>query len=915
MRSLLAVVLLLAPVALAAETGYPLIALFRQEQHRGGTQNFDATRDARGRLYFANLEGVLAYDGAWWSRIAVPGSAVFSATADAKGRIAVTSLDQLGYLAPDAKGTLAYHSLLDRVPADLREGIGQGDTCTSADGVLFTNQRFSARWNGNAFSIIERNPDTRARRCFEADGRNYLAAWTGLIDLSTRRKTFEGKRIDIVLPRFVIVRNEGLFHLDETPYDTDASVWLRGKGVMDAKVLQDGRIAIATLRYGLLVMTPDGRIDRIIDAAAGLPDVFLFGVEQDDEGSLWLAMDNCIARVEHAAPVTMFDQRAGLLGIVQTLGRHNGVLYVGTPKGIFAFDRVPARRIPFPETNNPWSLLSSHGDLLAGTYGGLIVLHDDAPAQLIEGTADHLIYEMTPSRRDPSLIWLAMEEGLGTLRRAGNGWRFGGVVPKSAPYVSSIIEQPDGTLWYSTSTDGAVRRSPDGASMHYGKGATEILSVAGRMVIVNGNRFFQPGPNGTLVRDPLLGHITTTDAVLYAGADARGNIWLSTRPPRVVRRRADGTYEREGHAIGAMEGDALNFYADPDGVMWIGGERGLYRIDPRGVAEPRRQPAPAIRRVVDGNERVLFDGTIARTAPATTLPHRFGRVRIEVAPLSYRAKLQYQYRLDPIDSEWSSWTDQAFLDYTNLGANDYTFRFRTRGAGGAISNEARWSFTVLAPWYATRWAFVLWVVLAALLLAAIVWLRTRTLRLRARRLQSLVDEQTVMLRRANDELERLSLADPLTGVANRRAFDRAIAEAWKRAVRHRRGLAVIMLDLDHFKVLNDSQGHTAGDECLRAVAKTMESAVRGNGDDVVARWGGEEFAVLLGDADADAAVAVAQRMRTNIEALGVTASLGVAVRANDADPTALIDRADRALYAAKRAGRNQVQVDEERKSA
>jgi diguanylate cyclase (GGDEF)-like protein len=182
-------------------------------------------------------------------------------------------------------------------------------------------------------------------------------------------------------------------------------------------------------------------------------------------------------------------------------------------------------------------------------------------------------------------------------------------------------------------------------------------------------------------------------------------------------------------------------------------------------------------------------------------------------------------------------------------------------------------------------------------------------------LQSLVDEQTVMLRDANQQLERLSLADPLTGVANRRAFDRAIAEAWKRAVRHDLALAVIMLDLDHFKELNDSHGHTAGDECLRAVAQTLEAAIRENGDDVVARWGGEEFVILLGAADRNSALAVAQRIRSGIEALGITASLGVAVRANDPDPVALIDRADRALYSAKRAGRNRVHFDEERKSA
>jgi diguanylate cyclase (GGDEF)-like protein len=727
---------------------------------------------------------------------------------------------------------------------------------------------------------------------------------------------FAGKRIDVVLRDLVIVRNEGLFHFDETPYTTDASTWLRGKSVMTAKVLRDGRIAICTLRHGLLLITADGRIDRIIDAAAGLPDVFLFGVEEDDEGSLWLAMDTAIVRVDVAAPLTVLDQRAGLSGTVQTLGRHNGKLYVGTPSGIFAMDTARARRIPSPESNNPWSLLSTHGDLLAGTYGGLLVLHDDAPAELIDGTADLTIFAMVQSRRDPSRVWLGTESGVATIRRDGNRWRYEGLVKNTIAYVRSLAERPDGALWYGTATEGAVRMAPDGAMTRYGSGEANVISAAGRLVIVAGDSFWQPGRDGSLVPDPLLGHIHSNRASFYAAADARGNVWLSTRPPRVAQRQADGKYAREAHAVGAMEGDAQTFYADPDGVMWIGTERALYRIEPQDRSAAHPLPAPGIRRVIGNGDRVLFDGAVPNAdAAPPSLPHNFGRVRIEVAPFAYRAKTQYQYRLDPIDTAWTPWTDQAFLDYTNLGANDYTFRVRTRGAAGAVSAEAAWPFTVLAPWYATRWAAALWVILGTLLLAAIVWIRTRTLRLRARRLQSLVDEQTVMLRDANQELERLSLADPLTGVANRRAFDRAIAEAWKRAVRHDLALAVIMVDLDHFKKLNDSYGHTAGDECLRAVAQTLEAAIRENGDDVVARWGGEEFVILLGAADQASAVAVAQRIRAGIEALGITASLGVAVRANDADPVALIDRADRALYSAKRAGRNRVHFDEERKSA
>jgi diguanylate cyclase (GGDEF)-like protein len=894
---LTAAALLLSCSAFAAETGYPLITFFRQEQHKGGAQTFDADRDAHGRMYFANGEGVLIHDGAWWSRVRTPATA-FEVRAHPNLGVGVSVTDDIGIIAGDT-----YQSLAPKLPAELRANIGQAGVCSTAEGLLFATERFTAVWNGSALRILERNaPGGRGQRCSETGGRVYLTGFGGMHEAGGPQR-FAGRRVDAVIRPYAIVRNEGLFLFDGTAVDNEASRWLRNKGVMQAIELRDGRIAIATLRFGLLIMTRDGRIEQIIDAAAGLPNVFLYAVEEDAEGSLWLAMDTVIARIDAGTPVSMFDRRVGLDGTIVAMARHDGTLHIASQQGVFVLDadKVPARarRLPGLENNNPWALLSAHGDLLAGTYGGVFVMRNGG-AERIPGTEDETVFAMVHSRRDPSLVWLAMESGLAKLRRVANGWLYEGRVANSPPHAYSLVESGDGMVWYGTSTEGVIRVDPSGAIARFGSGDAYVIVVAKRMVIVTREGFFQPGPRNAFVRDPLLGHLRGSDTTLIAHADVEGNVWMSTRPPTAVRRKRDGSYETEGHVVAAMSGDGTSFFADADGAMWIGSDRGLYRIAARSLAGPAMQPAPMIRRVTDVKNRALAAGA--------ELPHNFGRVRIEVAPLSYRAATQYQYRLDPIDTEWSPWTEQAFLDYTHLGANDYTFRVRTRGAAGVVSAEARWPFTVKAPWYATRWAAALWIALAALLLAAIVWLRTRTLRKRARVLQELVDEQTQLLLDANERLEQLSLVDPLTGLANRRAFDRAVTEAWKRSVRHALPLSVVMMDIDHFKELNDSRGHAAGDDCLRQVADFLDNAIRGNGDDMVARWGGEEFAILLSSADEAAAVTIAERLRTGIAAYGITASFGVAARMHESDPAQLLRGADNALYKAKRSGRNCVRI-------
>lgn len=164
-------------------------------------------------------------------------------------------------------------------------------------------------------------------------------------------------------------------------------------------------------------------------------------------------------------------------------------------------------------------------------------------------------------------------------------------------------------------------------------------------------------------------------------------------------------------------------------------------------------------------------------------------------------------------------------------------------------------------------------------------------------------------------LQDLALTDPLTGVGNRRGYDLHIDQAWKWAARSKRTFSLLIIDIDHFKMLNDLFGHHEGDLCLRAVSHVLVSVSRNNRD-YMARYGGEEFAVILHDVGADAAEKVAARICRAIEALQfrnktpigdiVTVSIGIAASCDADTPTELFQLADAALYQAKLAGRNQV---------
>lgn len=187
-------------------------------------------------------------------------------------------------------------------------------------------------------------------------------------------------------------------------------------------------------------------------------------------------------------------------------------------------------------------------------------------------------------------------------------------------------------------------------------------------------------------------------------------------------------------------------------------------------------------------------------------------------------------------------------------------------------------------------------------------------------------------KQVEDRISALTLTDPLTGLANRRRLEQFMRDEWSRAIRHQSSLSVMMIDADHFKQLNDSMGHAAGDECLRKLAGILKRYSNRPGD-IAARYGGEEFVLVLGQTTQPEAIKIAERIRQKVMELDIRfaghrlmtisigiASLGVIHPSHkeqharnqslnfSEDGHLLIEQADKALYVAKKQGRNRVEV-------
>ncbi|MDD2364932.1 MAG: diguanylate cyclase [Desulfuromonadaceae bacterium] len=180
-------------------------------------------------------------------------------------------------------------------------------------------------------------------------------------------------------------------------------------------------------------------------------------------------------------------------------------------------------------------------------------------------------------------------------------------------------------------------------------------------------------------------------------------------------------------------------------------------------------------------------------------------------------------------------------------------------------------------------------------------------------LEQIVEERTTELREANITISRLAATDELTGLANRRSFNECLSSSLSAARRHNFSISLIMIDIDHFKHVNDTLGHSHGDRILRCFAELLTQMIRT--EDIAARWGGEEFTIILPHTSRDAAAALAERIRTGFErhsvgtvAIDLSASFGVVELEENDDADTFIRRADDAMYSAKHLGRNRVVV-------
>jgi diguanylate cyclase (GGDEF)-like protein len=578
-------------------------------------------------------------------------------------------------------------------------------------------------------------------------------------------------------------------------------------------------------------------------------------------------------------------------------------VYVGTELGLYRVDRGAhaATRVSIPQrdpTAQVWALLLDEKVLWVGGFDGLWALPlDAAPAPIAH---EELLSKLTDqritviARGAGSSLWVGTKHGLNRLDLRTH--EVEQIFPEpanptalAAGYITSVLTDVRGRLWIATFGGGVnLLESRDQG----GKPRFRRLGVTQGLNNDNANKLLE---------------------------DSRHDIWLSTddgiamidEQTLAIRsfHRAEGL-PITGYWVGAGAATA-------EGEMLFGGIGGLSVVRPDRLTRWNYQPPIAITEIRIGGKSVANGMASHRDlANPLQIPPTANSIAVEFAALDYSApeRNRYSYRLDDFDSGWiDTEASHRVATYTNLPPGEYTLRLRGSNRDGLWS-EASLSVPihVLPAWYQTTLFRFAMALLAIGLVGALVQGRTVYLRRNQRDLERQVVERTAELRESQRQLEQIAYNDTLTALPNRRMFTEEFRELIMLARLQNQRFALLLIDLDRFKQINDSMGHDAGDALLIEAAIRLQAAVRKS--DCVARLGGDEFAVLVSQNPAATDIEnICQRIiesfvmpvPVNGSQVKSSASIGIAVFP---DHGATLDShyksADLALYEAKRAGGN-----------
>lgn len=754
-------------VAVRAQLAQSEVMSFTRNQYIAGTQNWAMAQDRYKRLYIANNEGLLVFNGTNWQLYPVPNKTILRSIAfGADGKLYAGAQDELGYYAADKVGRLQFTSLKYLLPAEDQKftDVWQLEVC--GQDVFFRTNTKIFKLNGQKITVYPSSAgwislhQYQGRALAQDAGAGLLifenGAWQQLI----------GKEM---LPADVIITDvvpwhqdtsllstvkHGLFFLSGnklTPYPFSTPGFNALQHFTSLSVVDDSSFLAGTYFNGIYHISRNGKVMENIATRSGLPNNTVRCVFTDNTGNAWIGLDNGIAffacnnAIKHINP-PVFNN-----GAVYNVREYNGDLYFALSTGL---QWLPAGTIKdlTMVAAEPKSILSGltwnvaviNNQLLAGRDDGFWKINNYTATQVTANTGYWTFQPVAGT--SPGAMAAGNYLGISFYENENGNWVNKG---DAAAFTESsrYVETENNTIWVSHPYRGVYKINPASKSVTLytsSKGLpadldNHVFKIKNKILFATTKGIYEyDAVHDAMIRAKEYAGLFGDRPVRYLKDDEKGNIWF-------VQGKMVGVADYSGaspviHFIPELRNRILsgfeNIYPLNTENILVGSEQGFYHIN----YEKYRIKIQALKaylnqvQIIGNRDSIIFGGygfdQDAKNIPA--LPYKRNSLRFSFAASAYgpQSGMEFSFWLEGFDTKWSDWASQHEKDYTNLPEGRYYFHVKARNSPSNESEEYVYAFSIAPPWYRSLWAYLFYVLGTAALLVALYKFQNRRHRIK-----------------------------------------------------------------------------------------------------------------------------------------------------------------------------------------
>jgi ligand-binding sensor domain-containing protein/DNA-binding CsgD family transcriptional regulator len=745
--------------------GIPQIINFNKNDFKAGTQTWDIDQDSKGRMYFANNEGLLTYDGTFWELHPLPNKTIMRSIAiDEKGIIYAGGQGEMGYFAPNERGFLKYNSLTPLIPTKERSFADIWDIEIIGESVFFrASDRMILELRNKTISLHPPISGWQFMKkmgtiLYAQDQKNGLYvyknnAWRPAINnqllsgsiISGMIQT--GKESSLILTydrKSLILRRDSLYNNNgfELP-SSDINLF-------KVTEMNKGEFVAATTAEGCLILKNDGGFVQKISRKEGLQNNNVITVFLDKDKNLWAGLNNGISFIAYNSAIKYITPNKENEAAGFSTKIFNNKLFIGSSDGCYAAELSPQNKdLSFLRSNfslvsnssgQVWRLEEVNQHLLMGHNNGCFDIIGNK-ARLISKDAGWTFLPTSPVPPAQKIL-TGTYSGLKMLSFSSGQFSDKGNLEGLYESLRFLTADSEGSIWASHPYRGIYKINISSDGKKYStrlftekdglpsKLDNHVFKIKNRVIFgTNAGAYEFDTPNNRFVPSNFLQPIIGNTEIRYMYEDGQGNIWFCSGKKIGMIDFAQGNTNPKLIYFSEITGQILsgfeNIYAFDKSNIFIGSEKGVIHLN------YEKYKANKINlNIMLGNVRAIgkTDSTIfggyfnngataeANSNTSISLTSNFNAFHFEYSSPGFgiQKNIEYSYRLEGYEKNWSNWSNKTEKDYTNLPAGNYVFHVKAHDNLGNESDEINYHFSIQAPWYKSIWAYLFYLIIIGL---------------------------------------------------------------------------------------------------------------------------------------------------------------------------------------------------------